>query len=146
MPGVSARYEKQLPISYEVTETVAGGQLVEARAASKVGVAAAGSVRCLGVATKDAMPAATSNTNTSIGGYPNIDLGVPTQYVAVAREGVWPLPYAAAAAFGDSLICAANGQVTPAGATPDARTIIGKCREPAGVASGAIGLVGLHLG
>ena len=28
---------------------------------------------------------------------------------------------------------AADGKVTPAGATPDARTIVGKCTEPAGV-------------
>ena len=49
--------------------------------------------------------------------------------------------YAAAANFGDALICAANGQVTPAGATPDARQIVGKCTAPNGVGIGAVGLM-----
>ena len=30
--------------------------------------------------------------------------------------------------------------LTPAGATPDARTIVGRCTEPGGVAAGAVGL------
>jgi hypothetical protein len=41
--------------------------------------------------------------------------------------------YAAVANLGDKLIAASAGRVTPAGATPDARTIVGECTEPGGV-------------
>ena len=44
-------------------------------------------------------------------------------------------------ALNDPLVAAANGQVTPAGATPDARTIVGRCTNPGGVAAGAVGLM-----
>ncbi|MGH8938619.1 MAG: hypothetical protein ACRDV2_04635, partial [Actinomycetes bacterium] len=53
--------------------------------------------------------------------------------VAVAKGVEVPVKYAAAAAFGDKLVAASNGRVTPAGATPDARTIVGECTELAGV-------------
>jgi hypothetical protein len=77
MTGVNPRYV-QGPVTYQVVETIVGGQLVEARAGGVVGVAAAASVKCIGVATKDAT-------------------------------------------------------VAPAGATPDARTVVGYCAEPNGV-------------
>jgi hypothetical protein len=54
--------------------------------------------------------------------------------------------YAAAATFGQRLVAAANGQVTPAGAAPDAREVIGVCYEEAGVSTvGATGAVLLTL-
>ena len=54
--------------------------------------------------------------------------------VAVAYAGTEvPVQYSANAAFGDKLVATANGTVAPAGATPDARTIVGICTEPAGV-------------
>jgi hypothetical protein len=53
--------------------------------------------------------------------------------------------YAGAATFGQLLIAAANGQVTPAGAAPDVRTIVGRCTAPAGVGAGAVGLIRLGI-
>lgn len=127
------------PKSYPAAGAIAGGQLVEGRAGSVAGVAAAGSVRVLGVALNDAV--ATLVTDP-VNGVLNT---APTETrVNVARGEELPVTYAAAAVFGDALVAAANGQVTPAGATPDARTIVGRCTELAGVAAGAVGLAWIN--
>jgi len=133
MSGVTVKFEHG-PATYTVAEAVTGGQLVEARASSVVGVAAAGSVKVLGVALKDATNATPATTDS----YP-----LPST-VPVARGVTVRVTYAAAANFGDKLIAAASGQVTPAGATPDARTVVGQCTEPAGVSSGAVGLARIY--
>lgn len=143
MAGVVPRYERG-PVTYEVVEAVVGGQLVEARTGSKVGVAAASSLKVLGVATKDARPV-TDPSGTTAYGAPVIDVSMPTQYVAVASSGIFPVTYSAAATFGDALVATANGQVGPAGATPDARMVVGRCVEPAGVAAGAVGLANIRV-
>lgn len=127
-----AQTRKTGPKSYPVAEAVTGGQLVEGRADSEVGVAAAGSVKVLGVALNDAV--ATLVTDP-VGGV--LDTAPTLTRTSVAKGVEVPVTYAAAAAFGDKLIAAANGQVTPAGAAPDARTIVGECTELAGVAAGA---------
>lgn len=134
MSGVLPVYDG--PQTFEVTEAVIGGQLVEGRAASKIGVAAAGSMKVLGVATKDAIPTSTDQNIAGAG----TNMNPKGPHVAVDHGKVFKLKYAAAANFGDVLISAADGQVTPAGADPDARTIVGRCTDPAGVASGALGL------
>lgn len=128
MSGITPKFE-QGPITYTVAEPVTGGQLIEARTGN-VGVAAAGSLKVLGVALKDATNAAAAATDS----YP-----LPST-VPVANDVVVRVTYAAAATFGQKLIAAANGQVTPAGAAPDARTIVGYCADPAGVGAGATGL------
>ena len=129
MAGVFPRFTDG-PRTYTVAEPVTGGQLVEARASSVVGVAAAGSLKVLGVALKDATNATPAST----------DATVPQATCPVAHDCHIVVTYAAAANFGDRLIAAANGQVTPAGAAPDARTVVGYCSEEAGVALGATGL------
>lgn len=145
MGGVIPRFQHGGPVTYEVVEAVKGGQLVEARAGSKIGVAAAGSTKVLGVATRDAQPTSVSGVvDGAYGPVITVEANV-SQYVAVGGNGEhWPVTYAANAAFGDPLIAAANGQVTPAGATPDARSVIGRCTEPAGVLAGAVGLAKIY--
>ena len=133
MASVYPRFQEG-PVTYTAAEAITGGQLVEARASSVVGVAAAGSTAVLGVALKDASNATQSAT----------DATSASNYVAVAHQCEVKLTYAANANFGDKLVAAANGQVTPAGATPDARTIVGQCRQPGGVTSGQTGLTWLH--
>ncbi|WP_306358843.1 MULTISPECIES: hypothetical protein [unclassified Nocardia] len=127
-------------------EVILGGQLVEARAGGRIGVAAAASVRVVGVALTDAVapedfPAA---NGTDVLGRPIVSaVPIPTS-VAVAYAGdECKVTYSADAAFGDKLVATANGTVAPAGATPDARTIVGVCTEPAGVvvATNARGLM-----
>lgn len=140
MSGIAVRRKGGVQ-SFAVAETVTGGQLVEARAASVVGVAAAGSTKVLGVAIADAVPSADFN-DAPVNGVLNAD--PKPNRVGLAHSGdEVPVTYAANAAFGDKLIAAANGQVTPAGAAPDARTIVGTCTEPAGVtvATNAVGLM-----
>jgi len=140
MAGVIPVFEEG-PVTFPVAVAVTGGQLVEAVGATGVQPAAAGSFVCLGVATTDGLPSSTSQAPT-IPGIPaaNAIQAAPLpSYVSVASDGVWPVTYAAAATFGQRLICAANGQVTPAGAAPDARTVVGVCYEPAGVGVGAVG-------
>lgn len=146
MPGVIPRFEHGGPVTYTVNSAVKGGQMVQAvnPTNGKVEVAGAASIRCLGIATKDARPAA-SASSTDSDGFPVVSTVEITPNVAVGMRGIWPVTFAANAAFGDVLICAANGQVTPAGATPDARTIVGRCVDPAGVLAGAVGLVRLPI-
>jgi predicted RecA/RadA family phage recombinase len=82
-----------------------GGLLVEAATGDRTGrTAQAGSVLCVGVAMWD---------------------GAAGDMVTVAHEGVWFLTVASAVTAGSRVICAASGQIAAAGATPDARTIIG---------------------
>jgi len=144
MPGIP-QVTKAGPRTYTPAddETILGGQVVEARDGGRIGVAAAGSVRVLGVAVTDAVaPEDLVLTPTVVGGRSVLNAAPLPTTVAVAYGGIEvPVVYAAAAAFGDLLIAAAAGRVTPAGATPDARTIIGRCTAPEGV-SGA-GVVGL---
>lgn len=136
---------KSGPKTFTPAEAILGGQLVEGRANSRIGVAGAGSAKVLGVALTDAQaPEALQTTSTIVAGRPVLNAAPLPTTVAVAYSGEEvPVTYAANASFGDALVAAAAGQVTPAGATPDARTIVGRCTEPAGVTAGAVGLVRL---
>jgi hypothetical protein len=138
MATIVARFERG-PITGQVVETVLAGQLVEARAAGKVGVAGAASNKVLGVALQNAAPPASESGTTSYGA-PVTDISLPGEYVSIAKGWFKEVSYSAAAAYGDPLVATATGKVAPAGAAPDARTIVGRCWEPAGVALGATGL------
>ena len=151
MPGVVPKFVGG-PITCRVLETVKGGQLVEARTAAvaspgigNIGVAAAASVKVLGVATKDARVPASNETTDTFGNV-TVDVTQITEFTAVGVEGVYPVLYSANAAFGDPLVATANGTVAPAGVTPDARTIVGRCWEPGGVvfATNPLGLVKIN--
>jgi hypothetical protein len=136
------------PRTYEAVEGIVGGTLVEARAGGvelpAVGIAAAGSVKVLGVAQKDAsVHPGTAAPRSPVAGV--LDTTMAPFEVAVINDGFVPCKYAAAAAYGDRLIAAANGTVTPAGATPDARTVVGWCAEKGGVLLGGTGLTRINL-
>lgn len=134
MAGINPKFEKG-PVSYQVVEAVKGGQLVEARASSKIGVAAAGSATVLGVAQTDAKPSVTTSGTDSDGNI-TFDLGqaVYTDYVAVLKVGEVPVTYAANCSFGVLLKAAASGQVTPwVSGTDSPGLIVGRCTEPGGV-------------
>jgi hypothetical protein len=61
-------------------------------------------------------------TAATVGGRSVLNTAVLPQQVPVAYGNTeTTVTYAAAATFGQSLITAANGQVTPAGAAPDPR-------------------------
>ena len=137
MTAVTPRFAAG-PVTFTVLAPVVGGQLVDG-AVGGVQPSAAASAVCVGVATSDALPTSTSQAPTVPGAPVAVNLAPYPAQVAVAVKGVWPLTYAAAATFGQRLICAANGQVTPAAATPDARTVVGICMEPAGVTLGGVG-------
>ena len=118
------------PKTFKVNVTVAGGQLVEPDGTTgKVKPATAGSLKVLGVALLDASPDGSGN---------NLSFGTNRPETSVARACEVRVTYAANAAFGAKLIAGVTGQVTPAGATPDALTVIGQCTEPAGVLAGAV--------
>jgi hypothetical protein len=127
-----------------VGQVITGGQLVEGTTGGRIRVATAGSTRVLGVAVTDAVaPESLVTDPTLVNGQYVLNAAPRPQNVAVAYGGIEvPVVYSAAAAFGDLLIAAANGQVAPAGATPDARTIVGRCTAPAGVTTpGQVGLM-----
>jgi hypothetical protein len=137
MSGVPM-FRKTGPRTYTPADnaTIRGGRVVEAVAGGRIQEAGAGSVKALGVALTDAIaPEDQVNGPTTGGdGRPITALYSAPVNVGVADRGIeLKVTYAANANFGDKLICAANGTVTPAGATPDARTIVGYCSEPAGV-------------
>ncbi|HEY9314628.1 hypothetical protein [Williamsia sp.] len=125
-------------------ETILGGQLVEGRAGGRIGVAGAASLKVLGVALTDAIApeqVVTDPTTDSLGRPVLTAVAIPTK-VAVAYAGTEvKVTYSTAAAFGDKLVATATGKVAPAGATPDARTIVGICTEPAGVLINTAGLM-----
>ena len=133
MPGVIPR-QQMGPDTFEVSVAVTGGQLVVPTTGGKVGPAGAAAANVLGVALNDAQAAGSAPTNP-------INTGWPSAQVAVARDVDVRITYATAANFGDKLVSAANGQVAPIGAAAatDARQIVGRCTEPAGVATGAVG-------
>lgn len=138
MSGV-AQYRKAGPRTYTPADnaTIRGGRVVEAAAqAGRIQEAGAASVKHLGVALTDAIAPEDIVTTPTTGadGRPVTALYSAPTTVAVADAGIEvKVTYAANANFGDWLVCAAAGTVTPAGATPDARTIVGQCREPLGV-------------
>lgn len=123
--------------AYTPVEACVGGQLVEHRplaanpGSRAAGVAAAGSVLVAGVALEDIRTtAATIQDRHTVGSEHALD---------VAAYGEVPVTFAGAATRGQALVAAANGQVTPAAAAPDARTLVGFCRSDT-VAAGAVGL------
>lgn len=142
MPGV-VQVTKTGPKTFTPTEVVIGGQLVEGRGGSRMGVAAAASTKVLGVALVDGAPPETFTGDPVVAnGVTTAMLLAPVTKVAVAYGGIEvPVTYSAPAAFGDSLVCTGAGKVGPAGATPDARTIVGRCTQPEGVAANAVGLM-----
>lgn len=132
-----------------VGQIITGGQVVEAAPTGTPGrirPAAAGSTRWIGVAITDAHSPEDVNTALgaagTIGGRPLVNMApFPTNVAVVSSGAEVPVVFTTAALFGDALVCTANGQVGPAGATPDARTIIGKCTAPNGVGAGTVGLM-----
>jgi len=132
MAGVQLRFGYPgLKIGYTAFSAIVGGQVVERVAGARlVQPAGAGSLVVAGVAMFD-VPA----TRTVVGGPVVGDVNA----LMVIRRVVIPVTFNAAATEGQKLICAAAGQVTPAGAASDARTIIGEAFEA--VAGGAVGLV-----
>ncbi|MCT7372698.1 hypothetical protein [Mycolicibacterium llatzerense] len=133
------------------TKVVRGGRGVEYTANGRIQEWAAGTFRAAGVALTDAIApedAGASQVSIDGNGRPVLNTVILPQSVAVAYGGdEVPMTYAANANQGDLLIAAANGTVTPAGDTPDARTIVGRCTQPGGVvvATNALGLVRLAI-
>lgn len=137
---------KSGPKTFIPAETITGGQLVEGRTGGRIGIAAAGSAKVLGVALTDAQRPEdlTGAPANGADGRPVLNAAALPTRVAVAYSGTEvKVTYSAAAAFGDKLVATAGGKVAPAAATPDARTIVGICTEPAGVSVNGRGLIRL---
>lgn len=145
MAGVNPKFRNG-PVTYFAVEAIAGGQLVEGRTGSVIGVAGANSLKCLGVARRNIQPATTDTVNgTTISGYPAIDVSGDDPQGAIDYDVIIPLTYTAACAFGMPVKCAANGAVAPwVDGTDTAGTKIGQCREPAGVSAAGPGLTRLY--
>lgn len=134
------------PITYTVSAAVDGGQLVAPDTTTgnegKVKPAGASSTSVLGVAITPAQPNTDGATGTTTYGAPVVDASWPDNDVAVAYRGVFKLTAAANCSFGDLLVAAADGQVTPyTSGTTTYDAVVGRCVDPAGIASGARGKV-----
>lgn len=125
-----------LRISYTCNAAVLAGQLVaRLNGTNLVTPAGAASTKVCGVALWD-VPAA----RTSIQG-PQVGDG---NELVVVSGCIVAVTFAGAANPGDPLIAAATGQVDVSGATPDARTLIGRAHEAVG--AGNVGLAFIALG
>lgn len=151
MPAVPQVF-KSGPVTYTPAERINGGQLVEARGAGRIGVAAAASARVLGVALTDGVsPESVTTTPTTFDGRQVLNAALLPIRVAVAygSDVVSGVTYDTAAAFGEPLVAAAGGRVRafiPGGVTPDNPSlIVGRCAEPTGVVAGALGRVRLGI-
>lgn len=123
-------YLQDGPSSFTVNVTTPAGVLVEPDSATgKVKPATAGSLKVLGVAIVAGVP---DGTGTDLQQYAQ-----PSR-IPVQRNCVAWVTFAADCPFGSKLIAAANGQVTPAGATPDSASLVGQCFEPGGVLAGGV--------
>lgn len=127
---------KEGPKTYTPADnsTIKGGDVVVAAAGSRIAVAGAAAVNVLGIALNDGI--APEDVTSAASGDPLTLVAVPANTkVAVAYGGmeVSGVTFTADCAEGLALVAAANGDVSPAGATPDARTVIGWCAEPGGV-------------
>ncbi|MFT4081181.1 MAG: hypothetical protein QM638_01215 [Nocardioides sp.] len=133
MAGIPVRTQGG-PQSYDVAEAITGGQLVEARDDSQVGVAAADSTTVLGVALNDAVTAASISTGVDANNVLNA-APLPTRAVVAKSGHEVALTYAADADFGQRLKAAAAGAVTPfvSGTDTDPALVVAICTEPAGV-------------
>ena len=135
MSGVAVVF-KQGPKTYTPADNsvIKGGDVVVAATGGRIAVAGSGALNVVGIALLDGV--APEDVTNAASGDPLTAALVPANTkVAVAYGGmeVGGVTYAADAAEGVALVAAANGDVTPAGATPDARTIVGWCAEPGGV-------------
>lgn len=135
MSGVPIVF-KAGPLTYTPADdaVIKGGDVVIAATAGRCSVAGAAALNVVGIALNDAI--APEDVVTAPSGTPPVLAAVPQPTkVAVAYGGmvVDGVTYTADTAEGVALVAAANGDVSPAGATPDARTIIGWCAEPGGV-------------
>ncbi|BDB62364.1 hypothetical protein ACLBYD_30330 [Rhodococcus sp. C26F] len=132
------------PKSFIPAEVILGGQLVEARTGGRIGVAAADSVKVLGVALTDGQSPETAQGGTTVDaiGRPIINaMPIPT-VVSVAYAGTeTKVTYSAAATFGDKLVSTGSGKVGPAPVDATAAEIVGICTQPQGVAANAVGLI-----
>jgi len=139
-PGIRRSYTCAEAIGAGITSgnpaNSGAGVVVERRSGTDlIGNAAAGSLVVVGVAIDD-VPASAAY----VGG----------KYVGLGHEmtvfsgGFVQVVFAATTTEGQRLIAAANGQVTPAGASPDARTIIG--HADSAVAAGAVGIMYIAAG
>lgn len=125
------------PDTVEVSVAVAAGQGLEPDGTTgKAKPWTAGSERCIGIARTAAAPAGTDAANN----FAPRPRTTAAQYVGDIR-----VVYAAAAAWMEPLMAAANGQVTPAPDGTPPEQIIGRCSEPKGVLSGATGRARLTL-
>lgn len=123
MPSVQPRFGYPgSRVSYTASAAITGGRLVELTAARTVGPAGAGSTKCVGVAQWD-VPASRASIEGPQVGDGNELVVLDDCFVTLVASG--------AIAAGDKLIAAAAGQASVAGATPDARTVVGTAIEAA---------------
>lgn len=137
-------FNKEGPDTYDCNVLVPGGVLVEPDASTgKIKTATAATVKCLGVALYAGAPQGSIVGATSYGEVV-IDISTLQTEVAVGWQGTYSLKATGAINFGDPVIVAANGTVSAA-AAPAAGTQVGRCVEPAGILSGATGLIRLSV-
>jgi hypothetical protein len=133
MPGLHRNLQFG-PDTVGVSQTVLGGQLVMPDGTTGlVKPATAAATTVLGIAWSDANPAGTNPTSPLNTAWPAPEVAV--QYGPADVD----VTYASAAAYGQLLLAAANGQVGPAGVAPASDQIVGRCTQPAGVSAGAVG-------
>jgi hypothetical protein len=143
--SASLPHYKMGPANKQVSTLIYGGQMVQPTTLTAgttdltVALALSGSVNVMGVAGNDAnvLTAQTGSPNSY--GQPLIDISVLTDYTSVYFGGVdtwvWYTNQGNVTEGARLIIGGTSGCVTVAGATPDARTVVGICTHPGGVST-----------
>lgn len=139
---MTVQVRKTGPRTYNAGATIRRGQVVVGTDNSNVVPSTGASTRVLGIAVTDAV-ASNAAGSTAPNGQPIVNMAPLPTIVSVADCGIEVdgVTFLAAAKFGDPLVGAANGQVTPAAAGADGATVVGRCTQPGGVAAGQTGRV-----
>lgn len=112
-----------LRVTYNAAEALVGGQIAEHRAGTRiVGVAGAASNKVAGVVLNDVPVARKSVSGLQVG---------DGMEAVVVTDCVISVVASGAVNEGDRLITAAAGKAAAAGATPDARQVIGHALQAA---------------
>jgi hypothetical protein len=137
MSGLYPTYKQGGPVTYEVSVSITGGQLVEFDGTTqKIKPAVVGSKAVLGVAMNNASPAG-SGSPTDFGQY-------PSRVAVGAMPQIFKLKVSADVAAGALVAATANGGIGPAGSDTFDQ-VVGRCVDPAGITAGASGLIKLTI-
>lgn len=138
MPGIQYKFQHG-PTTHQAAAPIVGGQVVvpDPTDDTLIRPAGAGATNVIGVALNDALPAGSDDDLVYSTVRPDVALANSPMVV--------PVVFAAAATYGDHVVAADAGQVTPATAAVDSRLIIGKVVDKGDVPANGVAHIRLNV-